>query len=123
MSKSYKLKDNNYIDSSGISYNHSPLAEIVTGLKNLEQLDIKVLSVFNPNEITTGGVYQIAKSLQTFQNVPSNISYGIMLVLFASGGSSNAWQCTQIIFDNNGIIMFRNRVSNAWKNWKTINIT
>lgn len=123
MSKSYKLKDNNYIDSSSIVYEHVLLTDIIAGLKKIEQLERKVISTFDPNEITTGGLYQIARSKQTFQNVPSSIAYGVMLVLSASGGVSGAWQCTQIIFDNEGIIMFRNRVNNNWRTWKTITVT
>lgn len=123
MSKSIKLKNNTYIDSSSISYNRNMLTTIIDNLRSLELLKIKVLSTLDPNTLTTGGIYQIARSLQTFTNVPTGANYGILIVIQASGGNGGAWQNTQIIFDTGGIALYRSRVNNKWGAWFKINTT
>ncbi len=124
MSKSIKLKDNNYWDSTGVTYKRNPLNTIIDNMRKLKLLVGIQQSTIDIDNMFEGGIYEIATSLQTFINVPAGVSYGILIIIEASGIRNGAWQNTQIIFQNgNGGIFFRNRVNNRWDSWKKITST
>ena len=85
MSKSIKLKDNNYWDSSGITHNKRKLKDLIDG--NQKAVDL--------NSLINTGIYYVDA---TSTNHPNGLPYGTLIVFYSKSGS---WEYIQQFFINN----------------------
>lgn len=112
--KSYKLKGNNYIDSSGIVHEKQKLNEILnTGIYNgyIDNLN---------NALNTGTYAFNSSSL----NIPENNMYGNVLVLVGNTNKYDAgesWWVIQIAFTTRNSIFMRNLTNGTtWTSWTQV---
>lgn len=89
MAKSYKLKDNNYIDTQSIVHNKQTLDKKIEG---------KIIESYDLNDIINTGITFVDIN---FRNCPSGMKYGVAITIHSELGE---WQFVQQIFINNNDI-------------------
>lgn len=113
MSRSYKLKDNNYIDSSGITHNRENLKDIINnGLLRDHKGDL--------NNATETGIYWFSPVVN---NIPQSDTYGNILTIVAPGNKfeQGSWWIIQIAFTTFNSIFMRNSTNGTtWTNWTQV---
>lgn len=111
MSKSYKLKKENYIDSSGIVYEKQKLNEILnTGIYNGYINDL--------NNAMDTGIYAFNSGTL---NIPESNMFGNVLVLVGNGNkyTDKAWWVIQIVFNTYKQIYIRTNIG-GWGEWTQV---
>lgn len=113
MSKSIKLKNDTYIDSSSIifkNYNNS-----IRTLREILLRNTPLGANTNFNDIDNQGTYFCSS---TMLNSPSDYLGGHLIVLRDTAGN----YILQIVFDrmNVGSVWTRLRVLGVWTNWKQL---
>lgn len=113
MAKSYKLKDNNYIDSSGITHNRENLKDIINnGLLRESKGDL--------NNATETGIYWFNPEVN---NIPQSAPYGNILTIVAPGNKfeQGSWWIIQIAFTTYNSILIRNSTNGTtWTSWTQV---
>lgn len=111
MAKSYKLKDNNYIDTQSIVQNKQTLDKKIEG---------KIIESYDFNDIINTGITFVDIN---FRNRPSGMEYGVAITIHSELGE---WQFVQQIFINNNDIANNYRfairsstIFKGTKNWSS----
>lgn len=106
MSKSYKLKDGNYIDSESIIFKSN-------GHKTLKDV-LEAVKILDLNDATTGLYYYDPAVL----NRPSNSSYGLMISISCDSTTDHFWQ-RQIAFNasSEDVYIRHRRNFGSWSSW------
>lgn len=116
MSKSFKFKNENYLDSTGIVHNKQKLNEILYGFSKAYYGG----KILNANDFTKSGIYTFDTN-NTISNRPPKVINNLeILVVLETHNTSNT---IQIWFNFTGAIYFRLKYWGTWSEWKKINIS
>ena len=124
MSKSIKLKNDNYIDSSGVVHEKEKLSDLLP--KFIEHFDKEKQSETNLNNYVEKGIYQLSMA---YQNAPiSTTIYGVLIVITSRDYPWNPVDQSnwlwQVIFDTAGNAYLRTAVnSSTFNQWRRISVT
>ena len=120
MPKSFKFKNNMYLDSKGIVHNKTILSDFLPKLSR--HYDMEKASEINLNNYVTPGRYYIGNK---YTNAPlSSTIFGVLIVITSRYYSWNKTDQSnwiwQIILDTSGNIFIRNAANDSFTNWKRI---
>ena len=85
--------------------------------RKVKDIDLNALT-----KDTDNGLYQIATSINNYENLPDDIQYGILAVLNPTGGTGGAFQSLQVCIGTSNIIKHRTRVNDRWAEWQTASL-
>lgn len=121
MSKSIKLKDNTFIDSTGVTHDRDLLSTI---LNNIYSFDCKYDAgqTVNANDFVKSGFY-LFDTNETITNRPTKVVNQVDFLLVINHKSSWTNSTIQIWFNYNAALYFRVRVWGSWASWKKITIS
>lgn len=108
MSKSIKLKNDNYLDSKSIVHNKNLLYTI------LQQLTGRTYYNSDANTFTATGIYYLSTGAT---NTPENLTW-IYLMVIKSTASADIIQFAMRVGGDK--IYFRSYAGSSWKDWKKI---
>ncbi len=111
MSKSFKLKNNNYLDSSSIVDGHDSLKSVLSNLRG------SVNSDADADNFVNTGIYYLTRGAT---NTPSNLTWCYLLVLRAKSHNDMVQIAIQI---GGNYLYYRTRNGQTWSVWKKIQAT
>lgn len=134
MSKSFKLVNSKYIQSSSISHNKSPLNTLLDNhTKDINHLNSRIMLDFYPGSLVDNfnnfykpGIYPVMSG-NALANAPYSSSiYGVLVVLTNDGrqwrGTDSSSWMWQIFFNTAGGVYLRCGVNSTnpdvWMTWK-----
>lgn len=130
MSKSIKLKDNNYWDSEGIVHNQTPLKTVLNNVDtDISNINTAIGNLYNfkhyyyagktlnINDLINPGYYTLDVN-NTYTNAPPRNNYLDFLIVLSNGSNR-----IQFWFNSNVYAYFRVCNWGTWTAWKKISIS
>lgn len=120
MSKSIKLKDNTFIDSTGVTHNRDLLSTILNNIYSFNK-NYYAGGTANANDFIKSGIYQFDVN-ETVSNRPTKVANKLefLVVLDAVSWTNST---IQIWFNESYALYYRVRTWNTWTSWKKISIS
>lgn len=116
MSKSFKFKNDNYLDSSGIVHNKQKLNEILYSFSKAYYGG----KTLNANDFIKSGIY-VFDTNNTISNRPPKVADNLEFLVVLETHST--YNTVQIWFNFTGALYFRLKYWGTWSEWKKINIS
>lgn len=114
--KSFKFKDNNYLDTKGIVHNKEKLSDIFYRF-NKKYYGGQTL---NANDFKVSGIYTFDTN-NTISNRPPKVAKNLEFLIVLE--THSAFNTIQIWFNYTAVLYFRLNCWGTWTEWKTINIS
>ena len=121
MAKSIKLKNGNYIDSSGVVHGHSTLNDMINSAYNGLSRKLRVGNVDANDLVQYGCALIIAE--QVTKNFPATGITQHYYVIQLVYNESYTVQIAIHVWEVPLKIYVRRKISNAWKEWESVTLS